>query len=59
MFEIKNLAIATFARGLMIMQRKYDKQLYKAQHLIDNFFPKIKQYLAMAKPVTIKLREIS
>ncbi|NEO89350.1 MAG: transposase [Moorea sp. SIO3G5] len=30
------------------MQRKYDKQLYKAQHLIENFFPKIKQYRAMA-----------
>jgi transposase len=26
----------------------YDKQLYKARHLIENFFAKLKQYRAMA-----------
>ncbi|NEN95449.1 MAG: hypothetical protein F6K50_07895 [Moorea sp. SIO3I7] len=40
------------------VQRKYDKQLYKAQHLFKNLFPKIKQYRAMATG-TIKLLEMS
>ncbi|MEG4083262.1 hypothetical protein [Microcoleus sp. POL10_C6] len=26
----------------------YDAQLYKARHLIENFFPKLKQYQAIA-----------
>lgn len=29
-------------------QRKYDKEVYKARHLIENFFAKIKQYRAIA-----------
>ena len=29
-------------------QRKYDKELYKARHLIENFFQKLKQYRAIA-----------
>lgn len=29
-------------------QRQYDKALYKAQHLIENFFVKLKQYRAIA-----------
>ncbi|BAU16150.1 putative transposase (plasmid) [Leptolyngbya sp. NIES-3755] len=29
-------------------QRDYDKQLYKARHLIENFFAKLKQYRAIA-----------
>jgi transposase len=29
-------------------QRSYDKQLYKARHLIENFFARLKQYRAIA-----------
>jgi len=29
-------------------QRNYDKELYKARHLIENFFGKLKQYRAIA-----------
>ena len=28
--------------------RKYDKDLYKARHLIENFFARLKQYRAIA-----------
>jgi transposase len=31
-----------------IIQRDYDKDLYKARHLIENFFCKLKQYRAIA-----------
>jgi transposase len=31
------------------IQRDYDKDLYKARHLIENFFCKLKQYRAIAK----------
>jgi transposase len=30
------------------VQRHYDKQLYKARHLIENFFCKLKQFRAIA-----------
>jgi len=30
------------------VQREYDKELYKARHLIENFFEKLKQYRAIA-----------
>jgi transposase len=30
------------------VQREYDKELYKARHLIENFFAKLKQYRAIA-----------
>ena len=30
------------------IQRQYDKELYKARHLIENFFLKLKQYRAIA-----------
>jgi transposase len=30
------------------VQREYDKELYKARHLIENFFEKLKQYRASA-----------
>ena len=30
------------------LPRDYDKQLYKARHLIENFFAKLKQYRAIA-----------
>ena len=29
-------------------QREYDKELYKARHLIENFFAKLKQYRGIA-----------
>ncbi len=29
-------------------QREYDTELYKARHLIENFFGKLKQYRAIA-----------
>ena len=29
-------------------QREYDKHLYKARHLIENFFARLKQYRAIA-----------
>jgi transposase len=31
-----------------LVQRDYDKTLYKARHLIENFFCKLKQYRAIA-----------
>jgi transposase len=30
------------------VQREYDKHLYKARHLIENFFAQLKQYRAIA-----------
>ena len=30
------------------VSRDYDKDIYKARHLIENFFEKIKQYRAIA-----------
>jgi transposase len=30
------------------IQRQYDENLYKARHLIENFFAKLKQYRAIA-----------
>ena len=31
-----------------ITPREYDKDLYKARHLIENFFAKLKQYRGIA-----------
>ena len=31
-----------------LVQRDYDEELYKARHLIENFFEKIKQFRAIA-----------
>lgn len=30
------------------VKREYDKELYKARHLIENFFCRLKQYRAIA-----------
>jgi transposase len=30
------------------VQRQYDRHLYKARHLIENFFARLKQYRAIA-----------
>lgn len=35
------------AKSNAIHQRDYDKHLYKARHLIENFFAKLKQYRAI------------
>ena len=41
--------------------RDYDKDLYKARHLIENFFAKLKQFRAIAtrRPATSSLASIS
>ncbi len=31
-----------------LAQRDYDRELYKARHLIENFFQKLKQFRAIA-----------
>jgi transposase len=31
-----------------VARREYDKDLYKARHLIENFFQKLKQFRAIA-----------
>ena len=31
-----------------LVQRDYDKELYKARHLVENFFQKLKQFRAIA-----------
>jgi transposase len=36
------------AQGQSQHQRDYDKELYKARHLIGNFFAKLKQFRAIA-----------
>ncbi len=33
------------------VQRDYDKELYKARHLIENFFAKLKLFRATANPL--------
>jgi transposase len=33
------------------VQRAYDKELYKARHLMENFYCKLKQYRAIANPL--------
>jgi transposase len=35
-------------KGNRTSPREYDKHLYKARHLIENFFAKLKQYRAIA-----------
>ena len=35
-------------RSNRLAPRAYDKELYKARHLIENFFAKLKQYRAIA-----------
>lgn len=36
------------AKSNSIDQRDYDQDLYKARHLIENFFAKLKQYRSIA-----------
>jgi transposase len=37
-------------KGNRTNPRPYDKDLYKARHLLENFFAKLKQYRAIATP---------
>lgn len=36
------------SRAKRLQPRTYDKELYKARHLIENFFAKLKQFRAIA-----------
>lgn len=43
-----NAQVIMSAKNNLIHQRDYDKHLYKARHLIENFFTKLKQFYAIA-----------
>ncbi len=45
--EVKGQVVMP-ARRNSIDQRDYDRDLYKARHLIENFFAKLKQYRCIA-----------
>lgn len=36
------------SKGTRIVQREHDRYLYKARHLIENFFARLKQYRSIA-----------
>lgn len=42
------IAVVIPPKSNHIIKRDYDKDLYKARHLIENFFCKLKQYRAIA-----------
>jgi transposase len=44
----QRIAVVIPPKANRIIQRNYDKDLYKARHLIENFFCKLKQYRAIA-----------
>ena len=46
--EEKNCAVVIPSKYNRIEPRDYDQHLYKARHLIENFFVKLKQYRAIA-----------
>ncbi|MEL6493798.1 MAG: IS5 family transposase, partial [Cyanobacteria bacterium J06623_7] len=46
--QAKNCQIVIPPKSNRIEPREYDKHLYKARHLIENFFAKLKQYRAIA-----------
>ena len=43
----KNCQVVIPSKSSRIQPREYDKHLYKARHLIENFFAKLKQYRAI------------
>ncbi len=43
-----NKAVVIPSRSTNRQQREYDKALYSARHVIENFFAKLKQYRAVA-----------
>ena len=44
----KNCAVIIPSKSNRINKREYDRYLYQARHLIENFFAKLKQYRAIA-----------
>ena len=46
--EHAGVAIVIPSKSNRLHPRAYDKELYKARHLIENFFAKLKQYRAIA-----------
>ena len=44
----KGCQVVIPSRAKRKQPRDYDKHLYKARHLIENFFAKLKQYRAIA-----------
>ena len=44
----KGIEVVIPPKANRLVQRIYDTQLYKARHLIENFFAKLKQYRAIA-----------
>ena len=62
----KNCEVAIPSKSNRVEPRDYDRHLYKARHLIENFFAKLKQYRAISlrhgyatRLVTIKQQLIS
>jgi transposase len=48
MLEAKHCEAVIPPKSLRKEQRTYDRILYQARHLIENFFSKLKQYRAIA-----------
>lgn len=46
--KIKGIEVVIPPKANRLVQRTYDVHLYKARHLIENFFAKLKQYRAIA-----------
>jgi transposase len=46
--EAAGIAVVIPPKANRKQERSYDKHLYKARHLIENFFAKLKQYRAIA-----------
>jgi len=44
----KNCGVVIPSKSNRVKPRDYDRHLYKARHLIENFFAKLKQYRAIA-----------
>jgi transposase len=48
LLAIANKVAVIPSKSNRTVQRQYDKELYKARHLIENFFCKLKQFRAIA-----------
>lgn len=44
----KNCQVVIPSKSSRIQPREYDRHLYQARHLIENFFARLKQYRALA-----------
>jgi transposase len=47
--QAKNCQIVIPSKSSRIQPREYDQHLYKARHLVENFFAKLKQYRAIGQ----------